>query len=143
MNKTIGLALCGYGGLIALLAVGLNTMGIQAAQPSFLAGTVGGAACVLWGILALSGRGQRALSMITLILIALVFLAQTVNGWFGEHDFAGRPAGPALITLMLLATTALLMMVGHAGVPEVGAHPAPSTEPTRPSGRGQPAQQTR
>lgn len=144
MNRNVGLALGVFGGSSLLGGFLLSGMEIEAARPAYLVAITGGILSLLWGVMCLGGKGRKALSLATLIGMALVFLAQAVNGWFGEGDYAGRPLAPALITLLLAFNTVLLIMVAHAEVTRPHTQdehvtPTPLTQ----RGHAMPAKQSR
>ena len=81
MNKTIGLLLVVYSLLLAGLSYLVYHLAPGGTQPTLIAGLVGGALCLVWGVRALAGSGGKALPLLTLIPVSFTLLPQTFMSW--------------------------------------------------------------
>jgi hypothetical protein len=117
MNKTIGLLLVGYSLLLAGLSYLVHHLAPEVARPTLIAGLVGGALCLVWGVRAATGSGGKALPILTLIPVNFALLTQTFMGWSGGSWGlqSGRTAA-VVITLLLVLSMGMLLRIAWAGV---------------------------
>lgn len=117
MNKTIGFQLVVYSLLLAGLSYLIHHLAPALARPTLIAGLLGGALCLVWGLRALAGSRGKALPILTLIPISFVMLSQTVITWGGGSlEVPGRQRAAAVITLLLVLSIGMLMRIAYAGV---------------------------
>jgi len=116
MNKTIGLQLVVYSLLLAGLSYLAHHLAPALARPTLITGLVGGALCLVWGMLAVLGKCGKAFSVLTLMPVCYILLSQTVTGWSGESEaMPGRRMAAALITLLFVLSIGMLMRIAYAG----------------------------
>jgi hypothetical protein len=125
MNKTIGLLLVVYSLLLAVFSYLVYHLAPGVARPTLIAGLVGGALCLVWGLRALAGSGGKALPLLTLIPVNFALLPQAFMSWAGRSGGeAGGPKVAVLITLMLVFSLVMLLRIAWSGmlfdVPAVG-----------------------
>jgi len=116
MNKTLSLYLLGYSVLLAGLSCLAHHLAPQLARPTLIAGLIGTGFCTIWSLRAFSGKGGRALPILTLALLAFVLLSQTVSVWSASGEASGRRAAAWVITAALLISIATLMRIAYSGV---------------------------
>jgi hypothetical protein len=117
MNKTLGLQLVIYSLLLAGLSYLVHHLAPALARPTLIAGLAGGVFCLVWGLRALGGSRGKAWSIVTLIPVSFVLLSQAVIAWAGAGEAVpGRRMAAAVITLLLVASIAMLMRIAYAGV---------------------------
>ena len=115
MNSNLGLELIVYGVLTAILSVILQSMVSNLAQVILIAGLAGGALCVIWGLRAVTGRRGRVWAILTLAILAFIFLSQSVIAWMGHSEAQSIPLlAKILLTLMLVVSVGLLLIIAYA-----------------------------
>lgn len=141
MNKTIGFQLVVYSLLLAGLSYLTHHLAPALARPTLIAGLVGGALCLVWGLRALAGSRGKALPILTLIPVSFVMLSQTVITWGGgSQEVPGRQTAAAVITLLLVLSIGMLMRIAYAGVLFDVQPASPTTDgAAKPQATGKPA----
>lgn len=114
MNSKMALYLLIYGIGLMALALLTNRAAPEMARVTLITGLAGGGLCALWGVLGLLGHRRRGGAIVTLILVCLALVTQTINGWLERSE--GLLA-PTLMTLMLVASVGILMYVLHGNRP--------------------------
>ena len=116
MNKNIGLQMVVYSLLLAGFSYLTHHLAPALAKPTLIAGLVGGALCLVWGLRAVTGSRGKALPLLTLIPVNFVMVSQTVTSWWGRSEvMAGRQAAAAVITLLCLLSFGMLIRIAYAG----------------------------
>ena len=116
MNKNIGLQLVVYSLLLAGFSYLTHHLAAALARPTLIAGLVGGALCLVWGLRAVTGSRGKALPLLTLIPVNFVMLSQTVTAWWaGSEGVEGRRAAASVITLLSVISFGMLMRIAYAG----------------------------
>ena len=116
MNKTLGLQLIVYSLLLVGFSYLVHHLAPALARPTLTTGLVGGVCCLVWGLRALGGSGGKALSILTLIPINFVMLAQMVITWGGGgQEVPGRRLAPAVITILFVMSLGMLLRIAYAG----------------------------
>jgi len=112
MNRTVALEFIVLG--ILLIGFGLlaHYFVPNVSYAMLLTGILGGAICMIWGILSFRGYQKKWWLVLALAVISFVFLAQAVTEWmqFGENASRFLPVGT---TLMLIFTFGSLMNLLH------------------------------
>lgn len=126
MNKNVGLTLIVYGLAIGGLGWAIYQMAPALAQPTLIAGLVGGVLSIIWGIQWIRGRGRKVWPLLTLIPVCYVVLGQVVMAWMGETEIAVA----ALLTLGFLLSLGMVMRIAYYGV--FGSAPPGRTENINP-----------
>ena len=85
-----------YGVVLSVLGLGVRSLAPEVAKIAFIAGLAGGGLCVFCGMAAWVGHKRRVWTILTLAVVTLVLLSQTVNGWMDSPEKAGAIAGPLL-----------------------------------------------
>jgi hypothetical protein len=117
MKKTIGFQLVVYSLLLTGLSYLVHHLAPALTRPTLIAGLVGGALCLVWGLRALAGSRGKALPILTLIPVSFVMLSQTVITWGGgSQEVPGRQTAAAVITILLVLSIGMLMRIAYAGV---------------------------
>jgi hypothetical protein len=129
MNKTIGLQLVVYSLLLAGLSYLAHHLAPPIARLALIAGLVGAALCIIWGLRAVLGKRGKALPILTLIPISFVMLSQTVISWSGgSQEVPGRQTAAAVITVLFALSIAMLMRIAYAGVVFDGQPASPTKD---------------
>lgn len=129
MNKAIGFQLIVYSLLLAGLSYFTHQQAPALARPTLITGLVGGGLCLAWGLRAVAGRRDKALSLLTLIPISYVMLSQTVITWVGRRqEVPGRQQAAAGITVLLVLSLGMLMRIAYAGVALDGQRASPTKD---------------
>jgi len=130
MNKSIGIQLILYSLLLAGLSYLVYHLSPTLAQPTLIAGVVGGTLCLVWGVRAAGGSKGKALPILTLIPVSFVMLSQTVIVWTGGSEVVtGRRAAAVVITVLLALSLGMLMRIAYTGMETYG-QPASATKDT-------------
>ena len=131
MNKTIGLLLVVYSLLLAGLSYLVYHLAPGGTRPTLIAGLVGGALCLVWGVRALAGTGGKALPILTLIPVTFTLLTQTFMSWSGGSGGlqAGRTVA-VVTTLLLVLSMAMLVRIAWSGM----VFDVPAGGPTKDAG---------
>ena len=140
MNKNLGSELIVYSVLLAGLSYLTHHVAPTIARPTLITGLVGGALCLVWGILAVRGSRRKAWAILTLIPISYVMLSQAVLTWGGRSE-GGSPTrlAPALMVVMLAFSIGMLLMIAYAGATFDGRPPGPTKDqPAKPQTTGKP-----
>ena len=117
MNRTIGIQLVVYGLLLGGLSFLVHHLAPALARPTLIAGLIGGALCLVWGIGAVAGRRGKALPILTLIPVNFTLLPQTVTAWSGGSEgIQGGRIAAAVLSLLLVLSLAMLVRIAWAGV---------------------------
>lgn len=121
MNNTAGRWLIPYGILIVALGFAAvlydpstGVIGFNAkAKSGLISGGICGGLAVVWGLLARSGRRWAlGAALGTTLLFLAAFAARGVIGWSALlHGVSGRGYAVGLITIMTLATAALVFFL--------------------------------
>lgn len=112
MNSQTAALLLSNGVLLVALGLTSHYLSAEPGRVTFLAGAIGGALSLLWGILALLKFHRRGWVIFTLAIVAFVLLSQSVQLWMDGH----APATVAtLATVMCLACITVLTRIAHAG----------------------------
>jgi hypothetical protein len=116
MNKTLGLQLVVYSLLLAGLSYLTHRLAPALARPTLIAGLVGGALCLVWGLRAIAGSRGKTLPCLTLMPISFVMLSQAVLTWGGgSQEVPGRTLAAAVITVLVVLSVGMLMRIAYAG----------------------------
>ena len=116
MNRTIGLQLIVYSLLLVGFSYLVHHLAPALAHSTLITGLVGGVFCLVWGLRALGGSRGKALSILTLIPISFVMLAQTAMTWGGgSQEVPGRRAAAVVITILFALSMGMLMRIAYAG----------------------------
>jgi uncharacterized membrane protein len=114
----MGSIIVGYGVVLAGLAFILRQVAPELAGITFIAGLVGSALTILWGVVALAGHRRRIWAVLTLAGLAFVVLTQTVHAWSASAAEApGKLAGALLLTLLMVSIVGMLMYLLHGERP--------------------------
>lgn len=123
MNKALGVQLVIYSLLLASLSYVAHRLAPGSAETTLATALIGGVLCLFWGVWAICGGRRKIWSILTLIPVAFLLLAQTVIGWSGGTTTVPRHEGVAAITTVLfLLSLAMLIRIAYAGV--LGEGPA-------------------
>jgi len=110
MNVVLSLDLILYGLILAGLSVLAHCLAPDLVHTTLITGVAGGVLTSLWGVLGLRGFRRRVLPTVTLGVLAVVLLAQTVNAWSAMKT--GVPAAkPVAVILTVLAVFAIGQLV--------------------------------
>jgi hypothetical protein len=133
MNKSLGSELIVYSVLLAGLSYLAHHLAPAIAQPTFITGLIGGALCLVWGLLAVLGSRRKVFSVLTLMPVCYVLLSQTVMTWAGRNEAGtGSRLLPVLIAVMFAFSLGMLMMIAYSGTLH-GQPPSPAKEqPAKP-----------
>jgi hypothetical protein len=132
IKTRFGSCLALYGCLLALLAwLGAESGARSVPATPFVVGTAG-LLCAALGIeLTIRGHG-KAWAALTLAVLALTLIVESVHGWIGESAASsGGILAPAITTTLLLTTMALLMWLLHGPMSTAG--PSPRTGQPKPT----------
>ncbi len=117
MNKTIGLLLVVYSPLLAGLSYLVYHLAPGGTRPTLIAGLVGGALCLVWGVRALVGSGGKTLPILTLIPVCFALLQQAFSSWSGGSGASqGRRTVAVVITLLLVLSLGMLLRIAWSGM---------------------------
>jgi hypothetical protein len=117
MNKTIGLQLIAYGLLLAGLSYFAHHLAPSIARPTLVAGMLGAALCLIWGLRAVLGKRGKALPILTLIALSYAMLSQTVMTWGSAgQEVAGQGTATLVIAILFVLSVAMLARITYAGV---------------------------
>jgi hypothetical protein len=131
MNKTIGLQLIIYSLLLIGLSFVVYYLAPALARPTLVTGLIGGALCLVWGLLAMAGKRGRALPLLTLVPVNFALLSQTVLGWTGgSQEVVGRRSAAVVITLLFVLSVGMLMRIAYAEE-ETNGHSAGTVKDAR------------
>jgi len=115
MNRLIGFESALFGLLLAGAGYWIQQKVPDLGRVTLVAGGVGGAISLAWGVLVLCGHRRRWWMILTLIAVSFTLLTQTVTAWMaveGSNAASLRPvAGP--ITMLLLVSFGMLLNVLH------------------------------
>lgn len=114
-----------YAPLAALLGWLVHSWAPWMTQKSFYAGLVGGGLCLVWAVLAWLGHRVRAGTIVSLMVMGFLFLADTVTLW-QERGFGKLSV---VLTVLTVLTVLLLMALAHNFG---GPHPDEQPPGTRP-----------
>ena len=118
MSRKMVNILIAYGVILATLGLVQHEIAPTPTKVILIAGIVGGALSLVWGVLALTGYKRRSGAFITLIAVAIVVLSQVVPAWSDSGTGTrGSLAGPLLLTFMMLLTVGMLMYILHGERP--------------------------
>jgi hypothetical protein len=116
MNKSLGSELIVYSVLLAALSYLAYHMAPAVAGTTRVTGLVGGALCLVWGLLAVLGKRRKVFSVLTLIPVCYVLLGQAIMSWTGRNEGdAGRRLVPVLIAVMFVISMGMLMAIAYHG----------------------------
>jgi hypothetical protein len=115
MNTTMSVSVAVYGVFLILLSLLVRSVDPEIARLAMMTGTIGGALCVLLGILGWTGYKVRGWTILVLIGICYLLLSQVVISWGSEAALADGVLGAVLLTLKLVASIALVAYLAHAG----------------------------
>lgn len=109
LNYKLCAGLTLYAPLAALLGWLVHSWASWMTQKSFYAGLIGGGLCLLWAVLAWLRHRVRAGAVVSLMVMAFLFLADTVTVWM-ERGF-----GKMSVTLtgLTVLTVLLIMALAH------------------------------
>jgi len=138
MNRNLGTELIVYGILLAGLAYLAHHLAPTIARPTLITGLVGGALCLVWGILAVRGNRHKAWAILTLVPISYVLLSQAVLTWGGRiGGVSPNRLAPVLMFVMLVFSVGMLLKIAYAGATFDGQPPGSTKEhPAKPQVTG-------
>jgi len=140
MNKTIGLQLVGYSLLLAGLSYLTHHLAPALARPTLITGLVGGALCLVWGLLAVLGKRGKAFSLLTLIPVCYILLGQAIMTWREYHaNLPGQRTAVLVITVLFVLSLTMLMRIAYAGAFDGPTAPPPTAREANPTTTGKPA----
>lgn len=117
MNKNLGVELVIYSVLLAGLSCLVRYLSPAIAMPVLIAGIIGGALCLVWGLRAVRGNRSKVLPILTLVPINFVMLSQAILGWAGgSQEVPGRRPAAVVITILFALSIGILMLIAYAGV---------------------------
>jgi hypothetical protein len=116
-KKMAGIIVAG-GVLLAVLGFLLHQSAGDTRKAAVVASCVGGALCVVWGVVAWLGHPRRVWVVLTGVGVMPVLVQQMLDGWVGGGaEVAGSQTGRWLLLAMVLLTLGLLMYVLHGERP--------------------------
>ncbi len=90
------------------------------AQKSFYAGLIGGGFCLVWAVLAWLGCRVRAGAFVSLMVMALLFITDTLEMW----EARGATKMSAVLTVLSMLTVLLLTALArNSGGPPLQGEP--------------------
>lgn len=98
-----------YSVLLFLLGFLTSRVSTEFGRTPFLVSAIGSGLCLLWALAGAAGYKNRSWLTLSLAVIALALLTETVGSWFSPHPASVR----GLLSLSLLVTVAALMYVLH------------------------------
>jgi hypothetical protein len=104
-----------YGIFLILAVLAAHLMSTDGRTTVLLVCTGGGAVCALLGVVGLRGSPFLARTILTLVIVNFVLLAEVVFGWAEELE--GEPGGNfsrALLTLMLAVSIGVVAYLANA-----------------------------
>ena len=119
-TKTANTKTAGYLMLYGAFLIVMGLLGYlsnpEKAKTALMSGGTFGALSILWGVLgARSVRWSLPAAIVTIGLLAVVFVWRATLGWLAVHDGQSEKLFAAsLITLMLVASAALLPVLFRA-----------------------------
>jgi len=116
MNTKAAGYLIFYGGFLMLAGLAGYLSNPEKARTALLSGGTFGALSILWGVLGARGvRWSLPTALVTTGLLALVFAWRASVGWLAVLDgHSEKLAAARLITLMLVASVAMLLVLFRA-----------------------------
>src|SRR5688572_5877952 len=102
MSKKMASIILAYGVALAVLSLFIQQIAPALAKVIFITSIAGGGLCVLWGIVAFAGHKRRAWAVLTMIVVAFVYLSQLVEAWMASTDATSVSlTGRLVLTFML------------------------------------------
>ena len=115
MKTKLAVCVMSYGILLAGLGLLAHQVDPEVARAARITGGAAGALCVLWGVLGLLGYRRRVWTGLTLGLVILALIPQSVNSWMPPEGIEGGSVlSSVLVTLMFLTSVALMTYLVHS-----------------------------
>jgi uncharacterized membrane protein (UPF0136 family) len=105
MSRTLSIDLLAYALILPGLSVLAQRMAPAFGMTSVITGIVGGALLASCAVLAIRGQPRQRWALLTLVVLAVVLLAQAVSAWLAVRGGAVEAKPVAMIRTLLLLFT--------------------------------------